>query len=455
MTSDERLLPLPLTYRAALIERVAATLRAGECCSIVGAGGVGKTNLARFLLRADVQAAYLGDRPTMAVLVDINALADGRSPEFALLELIIHRLIREAERRAMPDSLLASLDRLHATLLGQGDTVLALRYLERICGRLCDEHDLRLVLVFDQFDEIWRAFDARLFLNLRYLRDEFKYRLVFLTITRQPLRQLRLRARDDLAAVESFWEIFEPHVFGLGMYNEADARFQLERITCRLGRPLDEELARAAIAASGGHSQLLRALAWKLAAGAPMGDPEALLAFPEVDQECAKLWEDLGPDEQRVARLLATEMALDPADGEALAMLRLVELVYGEPPQLFAPLFAAYVRLRSGVAAGEPGVVVECRQRLVWVDGRLLSEQLTPLEFSLLAYLASRAGEVCRRDEILAAVYPDESLDVSDDRIDTLLRRLRESLGDQGRSPRHLITHRGVGVRLAQGHVVE
>ena len=33
-----------------------------------------------------------------------------------------------------------------------------------------------MVWVFDQFDDIWNTLPARFFLNLRFLRDEFKYK---------------------------------------------------------------------------------------------------------------------------------------------------------------------------------------------------------------------------------------------------------------------------------------
>ncbi len=454
MSSEHGIPPQPLTYRAGLLQRVAARLRAGECCSIVGPSGVGKTNLSRFLQRQDVQALYFPDAPTWVALIDCNALAaeDG-SREFAVLELIAHRLIREAERRNLPESAVASLDRLHATLLNEGNLLLALRYLERICGRLIEDQGLRIILLFDQFEDIWRELDARLFRNLRYLRDEFKYRLVYLTITRERLSRARQRARNDLDAVESFWEMFEPHTFGLGMHEEADAREVLERIAWRRGATFTPAVAQAVLDTSGGHPALIRALAWTADEQWLDQSPERIAALPEVAQECAKLWNDLLPDEQRVVRHLAAGLDMCDADQETLADLRLIELIRGEPPQLFASVFAAYVRSQGGVS-GE-GIVVARRQRRVWVDGRLLPGQLPPLEFNLLVYLAERAGTVCPREEILGALYPEERLEANDERIDTLLKRLRDSLGDDGRNPRYLITHRGVGVRLARGRVEE
>ncbi|GAB4438565.1 MAG: hypothetical protein OHK0015_32360 [Chloroflexi bacterium OHK40] len=433
--------------RAAMVAPLIARLRAGECCSVIGVGGMGKSNFARYLQLDEVRTTHLGDA-FWVVLIDSNALViDGHPAEFALLELIVHRLIREAERRAMPATFVQELDRFHSGMLAHGGQVLAVRYLERICARLCGEYGLRVVLIFDQFEDLWRDLDARLFLNLRFLRDEFKYRLIYLTITRERLQRARARGRGDTAAVEAFWELFEPHVFGLPMYNAADARLMLARIAERRGATLDDHVITTALFLSGGHPGLLRAIYWKLVDGAP-ADAQALLALPEVAQECAKLWGDLLPEEQQLVRRLAA--GREPGDAETLAELVTTGLVRGDPPALFTLLFADYVRTR-GADAG--GIVVDQRQRQVWVDGRLLQQRLTPLEFSMLVFLAGRAGQVCRREEILAALYPDESLDVNDDRIDTLLRRLRDALGDDGRSPRHLITHRGVGVRLAEGRL--
>lgn len=454
MLPEHAIPPQPLTFRASLLQRVAARLRAGECCSIVGPGGVGKTNLSRFLQRQDVQGQYFADAPTWVALIDCNALAaqDG-SREFAVFELIAHRLIREAERRNLPENVIAPLDRLHVTLLNEGNLLLALRYLERICGRLIEDQGLRLILLFDQFEDIWRELDASLFRNLRYLRDEFKYRLIYLTITRERLSRARQQARGDLAAVESFWELFEPHTFGLGMHDENDAREILERIARRRGITPTPELARAVVDASGGYPALIRALAWTLDEQRHDETSERIATLSEVAQECAKLWNDLTPDEQRVVRHLAAGLDMSDGDQETLADLRLIELVRDEPPQLFSAVFAAYVRNQPG--ASSDGVVVVRRQRRIWVDGRLLPGQLPPLEFNLLAYLAERAGAVCPREEILSALYPEERLEANDERIDTLLKRLRDSIGDDGRNPRHLITHRGVGVRLARGRLEE
>lgn len=452
---DKQAVIPPPIFRAQVLEPVMSTLRAGECCSIVGAGGVGKSNLARMLASADVQQHYWGAEPAWIVLIDSNAITSALHDGFGLLELVIHCLIREAERRCLDAEFVAGLDQLHSRLVGQPNALLALRYTERIIGRLLEQQGLRrIVLLFDQFEDIWANLDAQLFLNLRYLRDEFKYRLVYLTVMRERLQRVRRRSRDDVAAVEAFWELFEPHVFGLGMCNWDDAMLVIERIARRHDRRVAKELAEAAFTATGGHPALLRATYWTVQSVELLHNAvDEIIAIPEIAQECVKLWQDLLPDEQHLIRMIATDNPASSKDNETLAELRLKGLVTGDPPRLFAPIFSAFVQRQSGLTAD--GVVVDRRLRLVWKNGRQLEGQLTPLEFSLLEYLASRAGEVCSRDEILAVLYPDDHLDANDDRIDTLVRRLREALGEDGRRPHYILTVRGVGLRLAHGRLVE
>jgi len=74
--------------------------------------------------------------------------------------------------------------------------------------------------------------------------------------------------------------------------------------------------------------------------------------------------------------------------------------------------------------------------------------ELTAREFDLLCYLASRAGVVVTKRELLTEVWrqPYQS---SDRTVDVHLSWLRRKLGETAREPRYLHTVRGVGVKLA------
>jgi DNA-binding response OmpR family regulator len=72
---------------------------------------------------------------------------------------------------------------------------------------------------------------------------------------------------------------------------------------------------------------------------------------------------------------------------------------------------------------------------------------LTPKEFDLLSYLASRPGTVVTKQELLAQVWrlPYGGADKT---VDVHLSWLRRKLGETAAEPKYLHTVRGVGVKL-------
>jgi DNA-binding response OmpR family regulator len=93
----------------------------------------------------------------------------------------------------------------------------------------------------------------------------------------------------------------------------------------------------------------------------------------------------------------------------------------------------------------------------VWVDagrgaayafGRPL--ELTPKEYSLLALLFLRGGDLCDKDEIAHAVWPEYDGVVNDYNIETLVSRLRQKLAQGGASADAVVTVKKRGYRLAR-----
>lgn len=90
------------------------------------------------------------------------------------------------------------------------------------------------------------------------------------------------------------------------------------------------------------------------------------------------------------------------------------------------------------------GLVLDGNAREVWCEGR--PALLTDTEYRLLENLARRAGEVCRRRELLEQVwgYP---FDPGTNVVDVFIRRLRHKLEAAG-CPQRIETVRGVGYRF-------
>ncbi len=73
--------------------------------------------------------------------------------------------------------------------------------------------------------------------------------------------------------------------------------------------------------------------------------------------------------------------------------------------------------------------------------------EMTRKEFGLLQYLASRSGEVVRRDELLEAVWEYKSYPTTRT-VDNHVLSLRAKLEQKSTEPRHLITVHGVGYKF-------
>jgi hypothetical protein len=93
-----------------------------------------------------------------------------------------------------------------------------------------------------------------------------------------------------------------------------------------------------------------------------------------------------------------------------------------------------------------PALEVDVPAGVVRVDRRVV--ELSPKEFALLAYLHTRCGEVCSKDDIGDAVWPEYHEGVYDYQIENLVRRLRSKLELDPASPQLLLTVRGLGYKL-------
>ncbi|HVB77641.1 MAG TPA: response regulator transcription factor [Candidatus Nitrosotalea sp.] len=110
----------------------------------------------------------------------------------------------------------------------------------------------------------------------------------------------------------------------------------------------------------------------------------------------------------------------------------------------------------AGVGEVEPGptmdrtirlgaVEIDPAARTVLTGGREVS--LGPLEFRLLEYFARNAGIAVSREQILNEVYGYDA-DISTERVDLLVRRLRSKLGEGLDRGNQLVAVAGYGYRL-------
>ena len=178
------------------------------------------------------------------------------------------------------------------------------------------------------------------------------------------------------------------------------------------------------------------------------------LMLPDIDglEVCRRL-RALPGDVARTPVLMLTAKG-DPMD-------RIIGLELGaddylpkpfEPRELLARIRAVLRRHQPG-AAPEHQVLrfgtleIDRDARVVTVAGQ--AAELTSYQFDLLVTLAERAGRVLTREQIMEAVRGRE-LEAFDRSIDVHMGRIRAAIEEDVKSPKRIVTVRGVGYVFAK-----
>ena len=84
-----------------------------------------------------------------------------------------------------------------------------------------------------------------------------------------------------------------------------------------------------------------------------------------------------------------------------------------------------------------------------WISNRELDPPLSLMQFKLLVLLLESSGRVISRSEVINSVWgSQESVGVTDQALDALIRRLRERISELDSHHNYIITVRGQGYRL-------
>ncbi len=93
-----------------------------------------------------------------------------------------------------------------------------------------------------------------------------------------------------------------------------------------------------------------------------------------------------------------------------------------------------------------PKLEVDVAAGIARVDRQALD--LSAKEFALLVHLYQHCGQICSKDDIATAVWPEYETGVYDYQIENLVHRLRQALEYDPSNPQLLVTVRGLGYKL-------
>lgn len=371
--------PKNLNYRESETRYALTKLNAGDSCALVGVGSVGKSNLLRHLQNPDVQRYYLStDAENLHIIfIDPNNMLDPlpaapgttHSKSWAGYEIMTHRLFRHFQPlfHTMPPEDVEELFEVYKRLQGEPSedgsnplaTHIALRYLEHSVN-LMIRQEMRLVFMFDEFDEMLRELPPKFFRTLRGLRDDNKYKLMYLTVTRKALLDLVAEEKHDYDSLEPFTELFTDNTRYVGSYTLRDASDMMQNLMERNNVHYPSTIQDMIVKISGGHAGLMRSsfsVANFLDEGLDEDEAsERLIRYRALQTENHTIWLSLNEREKQILQLLVSNRreTIDARDPRAVDVRTLIEkqLVQKRGDWLTPspPLFRAYLRVQFGGA---------------------------------------------------------------------------------------------------------
>jgi len=460
--------PSSLESTASMIDResdvayVMDCIVEADCCSVVGVSNIGKSTLMRALSLPKVRGKHLNADTGDYLFVYIDFNLTSQMSEQGFYEVVLRDMLELLEDRQTEVELRAALRQAYERVITSDSPFLVPLAFEDALEAVTEQYSGMLVLLFDEFDEVFSEIDERVFVRLRALKDRHWPQLCYVTATGHALPEIR-RERE----VGEFCELFAPHTHHLSPLDDAASRTLVAEWTVEEEVELTPEDIDFVLQCAGGHPALLMATSrvlaaakeeavWRPASGSYAQVREQLNSDAVVRLECAKLWNDLSPQERETLILLLSShevtsgldmlarKGLVSAAGEARPALQETEGV-----QVFSRLFEGFAKRQQLMRhRGPQGIRIDVDSGDVWVDGEL-APVLTELEYKLLLLLYGNLDKICDKYQIVESVWGESYIDEVDDaRIEKLVSRLRHKIEPVPEEPRYLITIRGRGYKL-------
>ena len=429
------------SFREEETRQLFSYIQAGESASIIGMSGTGKSNLFDHVCDPARQAEFFEVDSEHFIVLRINFHYAPDFTDRALYSLILEQI----EELDIDPTIIQEIANYHDALIEARDDVLKVqRLFKRAIRKIMADSKQKLVFLFDQFDDVYRDADAHFFANLRGLRQAYKYRIVYLTFTRDLLPNI---IPSD-SGREEFYELLSTNLMGLQPYNEADATRLIQRIGKRNEIALSKVTQEQMMQLCGGHAGLLRAVLMTLGRGGALpADKEtavsSLLHLSAVQLECEKIWRSLEGREQRLLHQLMGGVPIAKAEQHLVETLQIKGVL--KELEMFSDLFASYAQSRDPV--WERPLFFNKQSRQVWVLNEL-RPPLTKQEYPLFLLLYEHADELVTKDDLINAAWPDARGGVADEALTAAMARLRRKIEPDPKNPRFFENVRSQGYIL-------
>ena len=419
----------PITFRKDNAEKLGLLLKNRRSVVLIGMKRVGISNFLRFFLfHDDIVKTYIREDSHFFIPVDLNELVEREIFPFWILTL--KRIADAVEKSELPGKIKKQVEIYFLDSIQTQDHFLTFDYIRKSLN-LLTEAGLKTTIFFLRFDRLKDCATPEFFDNLEGLLDASNRRLCYVFTSARPL--------DDL--MSTIFKKPELSYFADNLYikpaDHEDTKVILDLNKKQRSFSLLKNLEDSLIELVDGYAQYLQFALISLHENkkkiANAGELEQFLLSDErISLQSEELWESLTESEKEILVKVINKKKLgQPEKKEADYLIKTG--FFDERLKIFSPLFEDFMRSKELERKKEKQLV-----------------ELSKKEFLLLKFLEDNLNEICEREQIIEAVWPEaEALGVSDWAIDRLVARLRSKLKAQNKKV-EIVTVKTRGYKLIE-----
>lgn len=410
----------PISFRKKEAAELGTHLKNRHSVVLIGMKRVGISNFLRFFLNHDhvVETYIKNDVSPISIQVDLNDLIERNVSAF--WTLLLTRVVDTVQRSTLPESVKRQCRRSFVQSIQLKDHFFTLDSVRKSLEAL-DAGGYFPVLFFIRFDRMAQVVTPEFFSNLVGLRDAVKGKISYVFTSYRPLGDL---APDVFT--KPLLSVFSRDMYLTPASDEA-MRSILKTLEDQYHTSFDAQTRDALIQLSGGYVQYLQLAILRLRDEKMIPHKEEelkalLVADEQIVFQSEELFDSLTKKEKEILLEIKRGNAIDNLQKDEALYLWRTGMIREEKRKhvLFSPLFDDYLAKFGATPSG--------------------GQEFTKKEHLLFSFLQQREGQLCEREAIIEAVWPEhQDLGVSDWAIDRLVARLRSKLKAQD-SPYSIVT---------------
>ncbi|MBI2621092.1 MAG: winged helix-turn-helix domain-containing protein [Candidatus Levybacteria bacterium] len=404
----------PIDFRKDEAQSLGNHIKNRRSVVLAGMKRVGISNFLRFFLYHDeIAKKYLDDKNYFIVPVDLNDLVEREIYPFWVLTF--KRLADAVEKRDMPQKIKKQIDFYFSDSIQSQDLFLTIDFLRKSLVLLCDQGYLPTIFLI-RFDRMKDALSHDLFANIQGLLDATHNRLSYIFTS--------ARALDHIEP--SIFTRQEVLVFSDNVYvkpaKKIDAQIIFNSSIKQYNLKLNGQAVKELLRLVDGHAQYLLFALISLKELGPNIKTNELFEFLKKDERISlqseELWESLTSTEQDILLKIVGKKGLSDKEFKQAEYLINTGFFDSKTLKIFSPIFNHFIKTKAEEKKKEKG-----------------GGEFSKKENLLLTFLEENKNEICEREQIIEAVWPEtESLGVTDWAIDRLVARVRNKLKDRDKN---------------------